>query len=62
MSTLRSAVDEFRTEDLDSVDDDVLEADLSELFRAADILHSETLRRIAEVERRGTSRATVISR
>jgi Domain of unknown function (DUF222)/HNH endonuclease len=54
MSTLRSAVDEFRTEDLDSVDDDVLEADLSELFRAADILHSETLRRIAEVERRGS--------
>jgi hypothetical protein len=54
MSTLRSAIDEFRAEDLDSVDDEMLEADLSELLRAADMLHSETLRRIAEVERRGS--------
>jgi Domain of unknown function (DUF222)/HNH endonuclease len=54
MSTLRSAIDEFRTEELDAVDDDMLDTDLSELFRAADMLHAETLRRIAEVERRGS--------
>jgi hypothetical protein len=53
MSTLRSAIEELRGDDLDGVDDDVLEADLDEVIRASDLLHAEALRRIAEIERRG---------
>jgi hypothetical protein len=54
MSTLRSAVEELQSDDLRAVDDDALETDLGEVLRAADLLHGEALRRIAEVERRGT--------
>jgi hypothetical protein len=54
MSTLRSAVEELQSDDLGAVDDDALETDLGEVLRAADLLHGEALRRIAEVERRGT--------
>jgi Domain of unknown function (DUF222) len=53
VSTLRSAIDELQTDDLARVDDDALVDDLGELIRAADLVHAEALRRIAEVERRG---------
>ncbi len=52
MSTLRSALEELRTDELATLDDDVLEDDLAELLRAADLVHAESLRRIAEVDRR----------
>jgi hypothetical protein len=52
MSTLRSAVEELQADDLGAIDDDALEDDLAEVLRAADLLHGEALRRIAEVERR----------
>jgi Domain of unknown function (DUF222)/HNH endonuclease len=53
MSTLRSALDELRVEDLRYVGDDGLTADLDELERAARILEAERSRRLAEFERRG---------
>src|SRR5436190_15824663 len=53
MSALRSAVEELQADELVTVNDDALEADLADVFRASDLLHSEALRRIAEVERRG---------
>lgn len=56
MSTIRSALDQLRAEELAWVDDDGLEADFAELERAADVLHAERLRRLAEIERRGSYR------
>jgi HNH endonuclease len=53
VSTLRSALDELRVEDLRYVGDDGLAADLDELERAARILEAERSRRLAEFERRG---------
>lgn len=53
MSTLRSALDELRLEDLRSVDDQGLAADLDELERASRVLVAERSRRLAEFERRG---------
>ncbi|MBI2237471.1 MAG: DUF222 domain-containing protein, partial [Actinobacteria bacterium] len=56
MSTLRSALEELRGEDLAWVDDEGLEADFAELERATDVLSAERLRRLAEIERRGSYR------
>lgn len=53
MSTLRSALDELRVEDLRFVGDDGLAADLDELERAARVIEAERARRLAEFERRG---------
>ena len=53
MSTLRSALDELRVEDLRFVGDEGLAADLDELERASRILEAERSRRLAEFERRG---------
>jgi hypothetical protein len=54
MSTLRSALDELRLEDLRLVGDDTLVADLDELERAGRIIDFERARRLKEVEGRGT--------
>jgi hypothetical protein len=56
MSTLRSALEELRAEDLASVSDAGLESDLDELERAGSVLEAERARRLAEFERRGTWR------
>jgi hypothetical protein len=56
MSALRSALEELQVEDLWAVDSEQLEADLVELERAARVLQSERLRRVAEVDRRGKYR------
>jgi hypothetical protein len=52
MSTLRSALDELRAEDLRSLSDASLGADIDELERAGRVLGSERGRRLAEFERR----------
>jgi Domain of unknown function (DUF222)/HNH endonuclease len=54
MSTLRSALDELRSEDLQASSDEELGEDLVELERASRVLDAERARRLAEVERRGT--------
>jgi hypothetical protein len=56
MSTLRSALDEYRVDRLDLVADTVLEEDLDEIEHASRVLESERARRIVEVERRGSFR------
>ena len=56
MSSLRSALEELRSEDLAGVSSEQLEEDLGELERAGRMLQSERLRRIAEVDRRGAYR------
>ena len=56
MSTLRSALDELRSDDLRLASDDELAADLDELERAGRVLEAERARRLVEVERRGTWR------
>ncbi|HEU4529006.1 MAG TPA: DUF222 domain-containing protein [Actinomycetota bacterium] len=53
MSTLRSATDELRAQDLRSLADDELAADLDEIERAVRVLEAERARRLAEFERRG---------
>lgn len=52
MSTLLSALDDMRAEDLARVADDALAADLDELERASRQLEAERSRRLAEFERR----------
>jgi hypothetical protein len=54
VSTLRSALDELRGEDLRFASDDGLGDDLGELEGATRVLEAERARRIAEVERRAT--------
>jgi hypothetical protein len=54
MSTLRSALDELRGDDLKMASDDELGEGLVELERASRVLDAERSRRLAEVERRGT--------
>jgi hypothetical protein len=54
MSTLRSALDELRSEDLRSSSDEELGEDLVEFERASRVLEAERARRLMEVERRGT--------
>jgi hypothetical protein len=53
VSTLRSALDELRAEDLRFVGDDEIASDLDELEHAGRVIESERARRLAEFERRG---------
>jgi hypothetical protein len=53
MSTLLSALDELKVEDLAHRSDPELLDDLGELERASRTLEAERARRTAEVERRG---------
>src|SRR5947209_18413106 len=54
MSSLRSALDELKVEDLRFLSDEELEDDLLELERSANVLLAERCRRLAETERRRT--------
>jgi len=54
MSTLRSALDDIRSEDLRSSSDEELSEDLVEFERASRVLEAERSRRLTEVERRAT--------
>lgn len=56
MSGMRSALEELQAEDLWAVGTEQLEADLIELERAARVMQAERLRRINEVDRRGSFR------
>ena len=56
MSELRSAVEGMRFETLAEQPDARLEEDFAELQRAAELIDAERLRRLAEIERRGTYR------
>lgn len=56
MSELRSAIDALQAEDLRLASDEQLEADFSELHRAAQALEAERLRRLCEIHRRQTHR------
>ncbi|HET9723975.1 MAG TPA: DUF222 domain-containing protein [Actinomycetota bacterium] len=53
MSTLRSATDELRAQDLRSLGDDELAEELDEIERTVRVLEAERARRLAEFERRG---------
>lgn len=53
MSTLRSALDELRAEDVSAVGDAALAGDLDEIERAGRVLEAERSRRLVEFERRG---------
>src|SRR5262245_53122786 len=53
MSTLRSALDELRGEDVVASSDEELEDGLAEIERASRVLEAERSRRLTEVERRG---------
>jgi Domain of unknown function (DUF222) len=52
MSTLRSALEEYRSVELRCCSDEEVEADLAELRRAAGVIEAESARRVADVERR----------
>jgi hypothetical protein len=52
MSELRSAIEGFRSETLADVPDARIEEDFAELQRVAELLESERLRRLAEIDRR----------
>ena len=52
MSTLRSALDELRIEDLASLSDDALASRLDEIERSCRVLEAERARGLAEIERR----------
>ncbi|MGH7317283.1 MAG: DUF222 domain-containing protein, partial [Candidatus Rokuibacteriota bacterium] len=54
MSELRSAIEGLRSEVLAELPDARVEEDFAELQRAAELLEVERLRRLAEIERRGT--------
>ena len=56
VSTLRSALDEYRSLTVSAAPDGVLEEDLDELEHASRVIEAERARRIAEVERRGSFR------
>ena len=56
MSSLLSALEELRSEDLGSLPDARAEDDFGELQRAAEMLEAELLRRLADIERRGSFR------
>jgi Domain of unknown function (DUF222) len=56
MSEPRSAVEALRYETLAELPDARLEEDFAELQRAAELIDAERLRRLAEIERRGTYR------
>ena len=52
MSGLRSIVEEFRSASLPELPDALIEEDFEELHRALELLETERLRRLAEIERR----------
>jgi hypothetical protein len=52
MSSLRSALDEFRAEDLRSLSDEALAGHLDEIERVGRVLEAERGRGVAELERR----------
>jgi len=54
MSSLRSALDDLRSQDLGSSSDEELSEDLVEFERASRVLEAERSRRLTEVERRAT--------
>jgi hypothetical protein len=54
MGMLRSALDELGAEDLRSASDEVIEDDVIEIERASRALEAERLRRIAELDARGS--------
>lgn len=54
MSTLRSVLDELRSEELRSCSDGELEQRLMELQRASGAVQVEAARTVAEIERRGS--------
>jgi hypothetical protein len=56
VSELRSAIDAMRFETLAELPDARLEEDFAELQRASELIDAERLRRLAEIERRGTYR------
>jgi hypothetical protein len=56
VSELRSAIEGMRFETLAGLPDARLEEDFAELQRAAELIDAERLRRLAEIERRGTYR------
>jgi hypothetical protein len=56
MSELRSAIEALQAEDVGVVSDEQLEADFTELERAARTLEAERLRRLSEIHRRQSHR------
>jgi hypothetical protein len=54
MSSLRSALDELRLQDLDRLTDRQLEDEFAEIERARRLLEGERLRRLAAIDRRGS--------
>ncbi len=56
MSELRSALEMLRSDTLPDMPDARLEEDFAELQRAAELIDAERLRRLAEIDRRGTYR------
>jgi hypothetical protein len=56
MSELRSALEMLRSDTLPDLPDARLEEDFAELQRAAELIDAERLRRLAEIDRRGTYR------
>ncbi|MGH2654419.1 MAG: DUF222 domain-containing protein [Actinomycetota bacterium] len=54
MSELRSAIEGMRLETLAELPDARLEEDFAELQRASELIDAERLRRLAEIERRGS--------
>jgi hypothetical protein len=56
VSELRSAIEMMRSETLAELPDAVIEEDFAELQRAAELIDAERLRRLAEIDRRGTFR------
>ncbi len=61
MSELRSTIESLRAEELGELPDARAEDDFAELQRACELLEVERLRRLADLDRRGSSSATVIS-
>jgi hypothetical protein len=53
LSELRSAIGQFQSEVLSQLPDAVIEEDFAELHRMGELVESERLRRLAELERRG---------
>ncbi len=54
MSTLRSALEDLRSEELRPLSDDELEERLTELARHRRVIEAESARTVAEIERRGS--------
>ncbi len=54
MSSIRSSLDEFAGQDLDSLSDAAVEEDLAELMLAAEAVEAQILRRLEEIDRRRT--------